>query len=141
MKTIANTHLLCFCRICWLPLTLFFFVMNFMTLSWFIEEKNLNGEFYLFDYMVEHMERGKAVDLYYSMCDMSFFGNNPFLVKPMAIIITLMLLFISYNEKILNKKFSFKCSLYILISCLLLFIAFIAFPFAQQAFFDDLHSI
>ncbi len=141
MKTETNKPLLCFCRICWLSLTLFFFVMNFMTISWFIEEKNLNGKFYLFDYMIEHMERGKAVDLYYSMCDMSFHGINPFFVKPIAIIISLILLFISYNEKKINKKFIFKYGLYILISCLLLFIAFIAYPFAQQAYFDDLASI
>lgn len=141
MKTETNKPLLCFCRICWLPLTLFFFVMNLMTLSRFIEEKNLNGEFYLFDYMVEHMEREKAVNLYYSMCDMSFHGINPFFIKPIAIIILLMLLFISYNEKKSNKEFVFKCGLYILISCLLLFIAFIAFPFAKQAYFNDLASI
>ena len=141
MKTETNKPLLCLCRICWLPLTLFFFVMNLMTLSRFIEEKNLNGEFYLFDYMVEHMEREKAVNLYYSMCDMSFHGINPFFIKPIAIIILLMLLFISYNEKKSNKEFVFKCGLYILISCLLLFIAFIAFPFAKQAYFNDLASI
>jgi len=137
----TNKHLLCFCRICWLPLTLFFFVMNFMTLSWFIEEKKLNGGFYLFDYMAKHMEHEKAVDLYYSMCNMSFMGINPFLVRPTAVIITLIFVLITYNEIKSKKKTYFKWSFYLLLSLSIIFIAFIAFPFAQQAFLNDSASI
>lgn len=137
----TNRHLLCFCRICWLPLTLFFFIMNFMTLSWFIEEKKLNDGFYLFDYMAKHMEHEKAVDLYYSMCNMSFMGINPFLVRPTAVIITLIFVLITYNEIKSKKKTYFKWSFYLLLSLSIIFIAFIAFPFAQQAFFSDSASI
>ena len=49
-------NLLVFYKKCWMPLTIIFFIMNLMTVSWFIEDKGLNGGFYLFDYMTAHME-------------------------------------------------------------------------------------
>lgn len=141
MKSETTSSLLRLCKKCWIPLTVLFFIMNFMTISWFVEEKNLTHTFYLFDYMIDRMERGRAVDLYYFLCDMSFRGINPFLVRPTAVIITLILVFITYNEIKSKKKTFFKWSFYLLLSLSIMFIAFIAFPFAEQAFLDDLASI
>ena len=87
------------------------------------------------------MEHEKAVDMYYSMCNMSFMGINPFLVRPTAVIITLIFVLITYNEIKSKKKTYFKWSFYLLLSLSIIFIAFIAFPFAQQAFFSDSASI
>lgn len=112
-----------------------------MTVSWYVEEKDLTNDFYLFDYMVDNMERGRAVDLYFNMCDLSFFGINPFIVRPIAVIISLMLIFITYNDVKSKKKAVIKWIFYALIVLSVMFIAFIAFPFAEQAFLDDCASI
>ena len=137
----ASNILLFVCRICWVPLAIFFYFFNFMTVSWYVEEKDLTNDFYLFDYMVDNMERGRAVDIYYNMCDLSFFGINPFIVRPAAVIISLMLIFIIYNDVNSKKKAVIKWIFYALIVHSVMFIAFIAFPFAGQAFLDDCASI
>lgn len=124
-----------------MPLAIFFYFFNFMTVSWYVEEKDLTNDFYLFDYMVDNMERGRAVDLYFNMCDLSFFGINPFIVRPIAVIISLMLIFITYNDVKSKKKAVIKWIFYALIVVSVMFIAFIAFPFAEQAFLDDCASI
>ncbi|MBQ7009921.1 MAG: hypothetical protein IJN05_12035 [Ruminococcus sp.] len=124
-----------------MPLAIFFYFFNFMTVSWYVEEKDLTNDFYLFDYMVDNMERGRAVDIYYNMCDLSFFGINPFIVRPAAVIISLMLIFIIYNDVNSKKKAVIKWIFYALIVHSVMFIAFIAFPFAEQAFLDDCASI
>ena len=124
-----------------MPLAIFFYFFNFITVSWYVEEKDLTNDFYLFDYMVDNMERGKAVDLYFNMCDLSFFGINPFIVRPIAVIISLMLIFITYNDVKSKKKAVIKWIFYALIVLSVMFIAFIAFPFAEQSFLDDCASI
>ncbi|MBR6671095.1 MAG: hypothetical protein IKL31_10225 [Ruminococcus sp.] len=124
-----------------MPLAIFFYFFNFITVSWYVEEKDLTNDFYLFDYMVDNMERGRAVDLYFNMCDLSFFGINPFIVRPIAVIISLMLIFITYNDVKSKKKAVIKWIFYALIVLSVMFIAFIAFPFAEQAFLDDCASI
>ncbi|MBE6860012.1 MAG: hypothetical protein E7499_01795 [Ruminococcus sp.] len=124
-----------------MPLAIFFYFFNFITVSWYVEEKDLTNDFYLFDYMVDNMERGRAVDLYFNMCDLSFFGINPFIVRPIAVIISLMLIFITYNDVKSKKKAVIKWIFYALIVVSVMFIAFIAFPFAEQSFLDDCASI
>ncbi|MBO5383820.1 MAG: hypothetical protein J6A30_05915 [Ruminococcus sp.] len=124
-----------------MPLAIFFYFFNFITVSWYVEEKDLTNDFYLFDYMVDNMERGRAVDLYFNMCDLSFFGINPFIVRPIAVIISLMLIFITYNDVKSKKKAVIKWIFYALIVLSVMFIAFIAFPFAEQSFSDDCASI
>lgn len=124
-----------------MPLAIFFYFFNFITVSWYVEEKDLTNDFYLFDYMVDNMERGRAVDLYFNMCDLSFFGINPFIVRPIAVIISLMLIFITYNDVKSKKKAVIKWIFYALIVLSVMFIAFIAFPFAEQSFLDDCASI
>lgn len=141
MSNETSKPLLSFCRICWLPLTLVFFALNFMTLSWYIEEKNLSGSFYLFDYMTAHMEREKAVDLYYFMCNLSFGYVNFFLVYSIAIILALMQIFIVYHEIRSKKSHFFKWILYLLILLVILFISFIAYPIAYNAYWNDIASI
>lgn len=133
--------LLSFCRVCWFPLMLIFFAMNLMTLSWFAEEKELNRGFYLFDYMTAHMERGKAVDLYYFMCDLSFGVINLSLIYPTAIILSIMMIFMVYHDIKSENKHFFKWILYLLILLVILFIAFIAYPVAYNAYRNDIASI
>jgi hypothetical protein len=134
-------RLLIFGKKYWIPLTLIFFIMNLMTISWFIEDKRLNGGFYLFDYMTAHMERGKAVDLYYFMCDLSFGFINLFLIYPTAITLASTLITLIYHDIKSEKKHFFKCSFYALIVLIVLFTAFIAYPIADTAYWDDIASI
>lgn len=126
---------------CWIPLTLIFFIMNLMTISWFIEDKRLNGGFYLLDCMTVHMERGKAVDLYFSMCDLSFGLINLFLIYPTAITLASTLISMMYHDIKSEKKHFFKCSFYALIVLMILFTAFIAYPIADTAYRNDISSI
>jgi hypothetical protein len=112
-----------------------------MTVSWFVEDKGLNGGFYLFDCMIAHMERVKAVDLYYFMCDLSFEAVNLFLIYPTAITLGVTLIFMIYHDMKSEKKHFFKCSFYELMILLVLFIAFIAYPIAYKAYWNDISSI
>lgn len=123
-----------------IPLILVFFYFNFMTISWFAEAIGLNFGFYLFDYMVEHMERGKAVDLYYDWCDLSFHGTNPHFIKPLSIALALMLKIVISAESSMGKKNTPKQIICVLLLCLILFTAFIAFPVARNAYYDDIAS-
>lgn len=134
-------RLLIFGKKYWIPLTLIFFIMNLMTISWFIEDKRLNGGFYLFDYMTAHMERGKAVDLYYFMCDLSFGLINLFLIYPTTIILAFTLISMIYHDIKSEKKHFFKCSFYAMIVLIILFIAFIAYPIADRAYINEILSI
>ena len=133
-------NLLFFYKKCWMPLTIIFFIMNLMTVSWFIEDKGLNGGFYLFDYMTAHMEREKAVDLYYFMCDLSFEFINLLLIYPTAITLAVALIFMIYHDMKSEVKRLFKCPFYALMLLLVLFIAFIAYPIAYKAYWNDISS-
>ena len=125
----------------WIPLTLIFFIINLMTFSWFIEDKELNGDFYLLDYMTAHMERRKAIDLYFFMCDLSFGLTNLFLIYPTAITLASTLISMIYHDIKSEKKHFFKCSFYVMIVLIILFIAFIAYPIADRAYTNEMLSI